>query len=70
MSLINNVDDNVKVVEVLTRALGVMIMEPQYENDPANIGKKLYAGNIQKPILEGDNRQVVIDKLIETIKVL
>lgn len=57
-------------IEKLIKALGTMVITPTYEADPNNIGKKNYIGPIQAPILEGANRKIVEDKLIELIKEL
>lgn len=57
-----------EVVEVLIKALGTMVLMPQYESDPMVIGSKTYTGNLQLPILLGDNREIVENKLLELIK--
>lgn len=62
-------DLNAKV-EVLIKALGTMVIKPSYELDPNNIGKKVYTGPVQQPILLDDNREIAENKLIELIKQL
>lgn len=57
-----------KLIEALVRALGTMIETPEYESDPTEIGKKRMIGMIRKPILEGANRDRVIDCLVATIE--
>ena len=57
-------------IDVLIKSLGTMVMIPKYESDPNNIGAKVFAGTIQQPILQGDYRDIALDKLNELIKQL
>ena len=57
-------------VEVLIKALGTMVIFPQFEADPNNIGKKNFIGPVQQPILQDGDRKVVVDKLVELINKL
>ena len=57
-----------KLIEALVKALGTMVESPEYESDPTEIGKKRMIGMIRKPILEGTNRDRVIDCLVATIE--
>ena len=58
-------------IEVLIKALGTMVMIPQYESDPNIIGsKKQYTGVIQTPILTGDQRTAIELTLLELVKEL
>ncbi len=70
MSLINNTDENTRSIEVLIRALGTMVMEPEYRSDPNNVGQKILVTTVQKPIFEGEDRKIISDKLIELVKAL
>lgn len=54
----------VNKVDVLIKALGTMVLEPQYEKDATNIAAKaIFTGTIQKPILEGDFRTKALNRL-------
>lgn len=70
MSLINNSDENVRVIEVLIKALGTMVMEPEYRQDPNNIGERYLVTTVQKPIFEGEDRKILTKKLLETVEQL
>ncbi len=54
-------------IEAVVKALAMMIDEPQFESNPEEIGKKHFVGVIRKPILEADNRKIVIEKLVKMI---
>lgn len=55
-------------VEAVVKALGTMILMPEYSQDPLNIGsKKHFEGNTQVPILMDKNREIVEAKLVELI---
>lgn len=54
-------------IEAVVKALAMMIDEPQFESNPEEIGKKQFVGVIRKPILEADNRKIVIEKLVKMI---
>lgn len=56
-------EEKLQVIETLKSALGTMVVEPNFISDPNNIGQKTYAGNIQKPILEGNDRSNVLQVL-------
>lgn len=56
-----------KLIDSIVKALGTMVQEPEFTSDPSNIGQKTFKMYIQRPILEGDNRKQVIDKLVEII---
>jgi len=55
-------------VEAVVKALGTMILMPEYESDPINIGKKKFLGNTQVPILMDKARERAEKKLIELIE--
>lgn len=57
-------------IETLVKVLGTMVVFPDYKSDPANIGVKIYAGNVQQPILLGSERDKAINKLVELINKL
>lgn len=63
-----NAEVTVKVIDSLKTVLGTMVMMPEYETNPEAIGQKIFKGNQQVPIVMGDSRKVVEDKLIELIK--
>lgn len=58
----------VEKVEVAIKALGTMIIIPEYETGDDFI--KRYTGGIQKPILEGGNREEAINVLMQLISQL
>lgn len=57
-------------IDCLVKALGTMVMIPEYESDPSQIGVKHFKGTIQQPILVGDNREEAIKKLTTVINSL
>lgn len=59
-------------IEVLRQILGTMVQEPIYEsNVDGIIGEKQFLGRyIQKPIVEGTDRELVKNKLLELVKQL
>lgn len=60
--------DRTERIEQVIKALGTMVIHPIEETNPDTF-KKEYKGNVQKPILEGENREIVIKKLVELITV-
>lgn len=54
-------------IDLVIKSLGTMVMIPEYESDPTNIGKKTYLGPVQQPILTGTYRELAIDKLAKLI---
>lgn len=57
-------------VEQVIKALGTMVLVPQEQSDPNNIGQKIYGSPIQRPILEGEKREIVLNRLVDLIKQL
>lgn len=57
-------------IDCLVKALGTMVMIPNYEVDPNNIAKKQFAGSIQQPILVDAYRTLAMDKLSQVINSL
>lgn len=55
------------LIKSLKEVLGTMVQEPTYESNPQIIGEKQFKMYIQKPIIEGENREKVIKKLVELI---
>lgn len=53
-------------IEKIIKALGTMVIHP-IENTNPDTFKKEYIGSVQKPILEGENREKVLNKLVELI---
>lgn len=60
----------VEKIEVIVKALGTMILMPEYEQDASMIGTKYFKGNVQLPILMEDRRVQALDKLTELINSL
>lgn len=59
--------DKTDRIEQVIKALGTMVLFPQEISDPNNIGQKVYGQPIQRPILEGEARTKVLNKLVELI---
>ena len=59
--------DKTDRIEQVIKALGTMVLFPQEITDPNNIGKKMYGQPVQRPILEGEARTKVLNKLVELI---
>ncbi len=57
-------------IDILIKALGTMVVFPDYGVDPNNIGKKFYKGNIQMPILQDSQRDKALEKLSKLIEEL
>ena len=59
-------------IEVLRQVLGTMVQEPIYDNNVGGIiGEKQFSGRyVQKPIIEGAERDLVKNKLFELVKEL
>lgn len=58
--------DKTNRIEQLIKALGTMVIHP-IENTNPDTFKKEYIGNVQKPILEGDDRAKVLNTLVNLI---
>lgn len=54
-------------IEILIKALGTMVIFPVEESNPNEIGKKTVVGTVQRPILEGSQRDKVTAKLLELV---
>lgn len=59
--------DKTNRIEQVIKALGTMVLFPTEISDPNNIGQKIYGQPVQRPILEGANRDKVLNKLVELI---
>lgn len=59
--------DKTDRIEQVIKALGTMVLVPTEITDPNNIGQKVYGQPVQRPILEGANRDKVLNKLVELI---
>lgn len=59
--------DKTNRIEQVIKALGTMVLFPTEISDPNNIGQKVYGQPVQRPILEGANREKVLNKLVELI---
>lgn len=65
----NMVDDKlVEKIEVLIKVLGTMIIMPEYETGEDFV--KRHVGGVQRPILEGENRDTAIKVMSELISQL
>lgn len=60
-------ENTVAKIEILVKALGTMILKPQFETDP-NTFIKHQIQPLQEAILLDDNRKIAEDKLVELIK--
>ncbi len=56
-----------QTIESLVKVLGTMVLMPTDARDPINIGKRVSTGTIQQPIILGEDRTIVINKLINLI---
>lgn len=56
----------IKAIDTLRTALGTMVIIPNEETDP-NTFKKIVSGSVQRPILEGEDRDKVKKKLLELV---
>lgn len=59
----------IKAIDVLKTVLGTMVLIPIMKTNPDTFTKEA-VGAVQRPIVEGDNRKVVEDKMLELIKSL
>lgn len=57
----------IKAIEVLKTVLGTMVQEPIYESNQQIIGEKQFKMYIQKPIIEGEDRTKIKNKLMELV---
>lgn len=59
-------------IDCLVKALGTMVMAERFESDPNQIGKLIFVGPKQVPILEMDTtyRKNALDKLNQIIESL
>lgn len=63
---IHNADTAIKAVDALRTLLGTMVIIPNEETDP-NTFKKIVTSSTQRPILEGEDRTKVKNKLLAII---
>lgn len=48
-----------------------MVMKPQFESNPDQIGSKVFTGSMQLPIINDEkDRKVIEDKVLELVKSL
>lgn len=59
----------IQKIEILVKALGTMILKPQFETDP-NTFVKHQIQPVQEAILLDENRKTAEDKLVQLIKQL
>lgn len=62
--------EKIQKIEVLIKALGTMVIEPDIVSDPNNVGQQINRGPVQKPILQGSNREIAVNQLVSFIKSL
>lgn len=62
-------DETVRKIEILVKALGTMILKPQFETD-TNTFVKHQIQPVQEAILLDENRKTAEDKLVQLIKQL
>lgn len=63
-------DEQVQKIEILVKALGTMVLKPQFA-PTVNIGDpKMQLQPIQEGILTDENRKIAENKLVELIKQL
>lgn len=60
-------EEKIKTIDVLKTVLGTMVIFPIESFDLENVGQKKITGSVQRPILEGENRTKVENKLLEII---
>lgn len=60
---------NIKAIDVLRTALGTMVMFPIEVTNPDTFQKEV-RGSVQRPILEGEKRTKVENKLLELIEII
>lgn len=64
-------DSITRSIDSLKSVLGTMVLVPTEIKDPSNIGGQVtYGAPVQRPIIEGKNREVVLNKLLELINQL
>lgn len=68
--MVKEVGEVVSSVEILVKALGTMVIIPEYTSDPNTIGKKIQTGSVQQPILVGVSRDKALTKLDQLIEQL
>lgn len=72
MSKITNQEEKLQAIDILTRSLAYvqeyMVLEKVNPEDLSSIARPSYM--MKEPLLKGDNRKIVEDKLIELVKCL
>lgn len=63
-------EHKIKAIDVLRTLLGTMVLKPEFKTDPNDITSKVLISNNQHPIVEGVERKVVLDKMIDLVKSL
>lgn len=56
-------EEKAKLIESLIKLLGTMVMFPIEKTNPDTFTKEVI-GNVQRPILEGEDREVVKEVLL------
>lgn len=59
-------EESIKAIDALRTVLGTMVIVPTEETDPGTF-KKVITGSVQRPIIEGEDRNKVKTKLLEII---
>lgn len=60
-------EEKIRAIDVLRTLLGTMVMFPVEITNPDTFQKEV-KGSVQRPIIEGEDRNIVKNKLIELIK--
>lgn len=63
-------DLTIKAIDALKTVLGTMVLFPIEEFDLNKIGSKNITGSVQRPIVEGEDRIKIQNKLLELINKL
>lgn len=60
--------DKIQAIDALRTVLGTMVIIPMFKSDPNNIGSKVLESAHQYPIIEGEDRVKIKNKLIELVE--
>lgn len=60
--------EKVKAIETLRMLLGTMVVFPIEKFDLENVGQKRIEGSVQRPVVEGEEREKVKKKMLEIIE--
>lgn len=63
------VEEKIKAIDALRTVLGTMVIVPTEETDPDTF-KKVVTGSVQRPIIEGEDRIKIKNRIISIIETL